>query len=96
MPIPFPRFRLHEFHEHRVRRPIKGSLLEEQADEMLTERVTPRLKRWLDSDKHIVFSPSVGHISTPLSDGAQMISVCYVLLVSDKSDVSQLAWGGET
>jgi len=95
MPIPFPRFRLHEFHEHRIRRPIKGSLLEEQADEMLTERVTPRLKQWLGRNEHLVFAPSISHISTPLSGDEQMISVCYILLIADKSDVSQLAWGGE-
>jgi len=92
--IPFPRIRMQEFNEFRVRRVAKGALLEEYVDQLLTEPVTPQIERWVTSSEHIAFSPKAALASMRLSNGEQMISVCYFLLTIRKSDVAQLVYGG--
>jgi hypothetical protein len=89
----FPRLRLQEFNECRVRKPVQGSLIDEQTDVMLTEPVVPQMQRWMERAEHIVFQPATVHASTELPGIGRFISVCYYLMTASKSDAVHLMYG---
>ncbi len=89
----FPPIRLQEFREHRVRRPVVGSLVGEHADRLLTEPVASQLNKWLSRREHFVLAPSVEHVSASLPNGDRFISVCYSVLSAAKLDAVQLLYG---
>lgn len=88
----FPPVRMRGFFEHRIRTPVRGSILNEETDRILTEPITSQLRRWLNSGDSIVFSPLVAHSSLKVKD-ATMISVCYSVLKVDKTDAVQCLFG---
>ena len=91
--IVFPKLRLKEFVECRVRKPVQGSLIDEQTDVMLTEAIVPQLQRWLDRGEHFVFQPATVHTSTELPGIGRFISICYTLVAASKSDAVHLMYG---
>ena len=89
----FPPLRLQEFREHRVRRPIRGSLVGDHSDHLLNDPVASQLNKWLSLREHFVLAPFVEHVSTEVGDGERFISVCYFVLMASKLDAVQLLYG---
>ena len=88
----YPRIRIKEFNELRVRTRVVGSLLDESTDRLLTEPITPKLRRWVSQRGHIVLMPRVVHSSTDFN-GSRFISVTYALSIISTTDVVALAYG---
>ncbi len=91
--LQFPRIRLQEFHECRLRRPVKGAMVDEQSDSLLTEPLAPTMERWLAANDHFVLSQAVSHSHAVLGGGAGLITVCYFLMTVAKSDAVLMQYG---
>lgn len=91
--VSFPRIRLQEFNEHRIRTPIRGGLIDEHADSLITEPLANQLSRWLSDSDHLYLDILPHHSSVDLSGGVKAISICYVLKVASKGEIVQLAYG---
>ena len=90
----FPRVRLREFNETRIRRTIKGSLVEEHTDVLLTEPVNKQLQVFLANPESLVLAPVPLHASSPApSSDDRVIVVNYLVTVADKSEVANLTYG---
>lgn len=92
MAFAFPPIRLKEFIEHRFRSPVRGSLLNEETDIMLTEPIVPQLQRWLNSGENLVFAPLTTHVSIEVGR-SRLVSICYTLLAASKMDAVHLLYG---
>jgi len=90
----FPSIRLVGFLEHRIRKPVQGALLEEHTDQMLTEPMGHQINRYLTARDSFVFSPKVGHVSAPLSNGGDMlIFISHIMMTLSKSELVQHIYG---
>lgn len=88
-----PQITLKQFSEHRIRKNIVGSIIEEQADVLLSEPVLPQISQWLTNNENLAFSPSSVHSSFDLSADAKWISISYMLMSMAKSDAVQVLYG---
>lgn len=88
-----PQITLKQFSEHRIRRNIVGSILDEQADMLLSEPVMPQISQWLSNNDNLAFNPAPVHSSFDLSADAKWISISYTMMTMTKSDAVQVLYG---
>lgn len=88
----YPKLRLYELSEHRLRKAVCGLGVDEYKDKLTTASMANALYNHNTTDI-LTLSSHVSHRSRTMGPGIKSIKVSYVAVEVEKSELAQAAYG---